>query len=77
VIVITSTDFSKDHAEKRTITGIIPGDVPVITLDRALSYKHYAAIDTYGKDTVQIRAEVGLLTRNVIYRGDPGTSSKN
>lgn len=24
-----------------------------------------------------MRAEVGLLTRNVIYRGDPETSSKN
>lgn len=24
-----------------------------------------------------MRAEVGLITRNVIYRGDPDTSSKN
>jgi hypothetical protein len=78
VIVITSTDFNKDHAEKRTITNISFGNNPTITLDRPLDFKHYAAVDNYGEsDFIEIRAEVGLLTRNVVYRGDPETSAEN
>jgi hypothetical protein len=77
-IVITSTDFDKDHAETRFITAIIPGAKPLITLDEPLSFKHYAAVDNYGaSDFIEIRAEVGLLTRNVVYRGDPETSPDN
>lgn len=38
---------------------------------------HYAAIETYGDDTIEMRAEVGLLSRNVKYRGDPETSVTN
>ena len=50
---------------------------PVITFDTALVYKHYAGVETYGDDTLEMRAEVGLLSRNVKYRGDPGTSATN
>jgi hypothetical protein len=45
-------------------------------LNKALEYKHFAATETYGTDTLDMRAEVGLLTRNVVYRGDPETSSQ-
>ena len=50
---------------------------PVLTLDSPLDFKHYAAIDIYGTETFEIRAEVGLLTRNIVFRGDPETSSAN
>ena len=40
-------------------------------------YKHFAATETYGTDFIDMRAEVGLLSRNVKYRGDPETSAKN
>jgi hypothetical protein len=80
VIIITSTDFDRGHAEKKTITAVGgTTDKPILTLNSALSHKHYAAIDYYGSagDFIEIRAEVGLLTRNVVYRGDPETSSLN
>ena len=32
---------------------------------------------TYGTDTIDMRAEVGLLSRNVRIRGDPETSTMN
>jgi hypothetical protein len=35
-----------------------------------LEYKHYGGIETYGTETLEMRAEVGLLTRNVLYQGD-------
>ena len=77
VIVVTTTGFSRFESEKRTITAITSGDNPVITLDSPLEHMHYAAIDYYGDDFIEIRAEVGLLSRNVVYRGDPETSATN
>ena len=53
---------------------------PVITLDEPLEYKHFAGVETVGSgadDFIEMRAEVGLLTRNVVYRGDPETSAEN
>jgi hypothetical protein len=43
-----------------------------------LYYKHFAATERFGSDDfIDMRAEVGLLTRNVVFRGDPETSSRN
>ena len=50
---------------------------PIITLNETLNYKHYAGIENYGSDTLEMRAEVGLLTRNVLFRGDPDTTMLN
>ena len=76
-IAIASTSYKGREGEKRFITAIdrtTPAK-PVLTLDKALLYKHFAATETYGTDTIDMRAEVGLLTRNVVYRGDPETST--
>jgi len=79
VIVIASTSYNNDEAEERTIVSVDRSNPskPVITLDRPLDYKHYAAIEMYGTETLEMRAEVGLLTRNVVFRGDPETSPLN
>jgi len=44
-----------------------------------LKYKHFAKTVNVGTggDFIDMRAEVGLLTRNVKYQGDPETSPKN
>lgn len=77
-IVIASTDFVGRHAEQRTITGVSDRDTnPVITFAEALEYKHYAGEETFGDHKLVMRAEVGLLSRNVKYRGDPETSALN
>jgi hypothetical protein len=78
-IAIAPTDFEARHAERRTIVAIDKSNAakPVVTLDQALEYKHFAQTQTYGSDTIDMRAEVGLLTRNVVYRGDPETSADN
>jgi hypothetical protein len=34
-------------------------------------------IETYGGVEIDMRCEVGLLTRNIVYRGDPETSNDN
>ena len=77
-IVIASTDFVGRHAEQRTITGVTNRDtIPVITFAEALEYKHYAGEEDFGNHKLVMRAEVGLLSRNVKYRGDPETSPLN
>lgn len=76
-IVIASTDFSGRNAEQRTITAITNADTnPVITFDEPLLYKHYAGVQYFGDDFIEMRAEVGLLSRNVKYQGDD-TSPEN
>jgi len=50
----------------------------VITFDKPLLFKHYAGIQYFGtsnpRDFIEMRAEVGLLTRNVKYQGEPESS---
>lgn len=77
LIAVASTDFSGRHAEKRTITKVdnTNPDKPVLTLDKPFEYKHFAETQTFGTETIDMRAEVALLTRNVVYRGDPETSA--
>jgi hypothetical protein len=79
LVGIASTDYDGRHAEKRTITSIDRSNPakPIITLDKAFEYKHFAMTQTYGTETIDMRAEVGLLSRNVRVRGDPETSPIN
>lgn len=54
----------------------VPGK-PVITMDKAFEWKHFAMTQTYGNSTIDMRAEVALLSRNVVVRGDPDSSALN
>jgi hypothetical protein len=81
-IVIASTDFEGRHAEQRTITEVdttVNGTPlnPVLKFDTPLEYKHYADVQTFGSETIEMRAEVGLLSRNVVFRGNPKDSTPN
>ena len=77
LIAIATTSFNAHESEKRTITAITAGSAPVITLDKKLDFKHFAGIETFGSKSMDMRAEVALLTRNVLLRGDPETSLTN
>jgi hypothetical protein len=81
-IVIAPSGYDNHEAEDRTIIKVDNrvSSMPVITLDSPLKYKHYADTEQYGTgedDFIEMRSEVGLLSRNVVYRGDPKTSSQN
>lgn len=75
-IAIAATSFEAREGEKRTIAAI-DSTRKIITLDQKLDFKHFAATETYGDQTIDMRAEVGLLSRNVVYRGDPETTAMN
>jgi hypothetical protein len=78
-IAIAATSYNGREGESRTIKDIDNSneDKPVITLDQAFEFKHFASTETFGDEFIDMRAEVGLLTRNVVFRGDPGTSIEN
>jgi len=78
-IAIAATSYNGREGEKRTIASIdntVPAN-PVITLDEPLEFKHFAMIQWYGNDFIDMRAEVGLLTRNVRYRGSTYDSEQD
>jgi len=76
MIGVAPTGFKVDEAETRLITAV-SADRRTITLDMPLSHKHFAEIQWFDDNFIDTRAEIGLLSRNVVYRGDPETSGPN
>lgn len=70
-IVVASTDYDPLQAEERTITAVSGNTV---TLDEPLDYAHWGSLQTIAGQAVDERAEVGLLSRNVIIAGEEATS---
>ncbi len=82
-IVIASSVMDYTQEDVRTITNIQnQGANRVLTLNRALTYRHYGEIETYGNDldpmsnniiggsrSIDMRAEVALLSRKVKIQG--------
>ena len=73
-IMITSTGFNRHEAEQRIIKEVTSGgDTTTLVLTEALEFDHAGATIDFGGpgvDTVEIRAEVALMERNVIFQGD-------
>jgi hypothetical protein len=78
-IVIASTDVDHYQREERTIATITPNTPAgktTITFTGGLMYAHLGVTETYGGQSFDFRAEVGLLTRKLKVRGDD-TSEQN
>jgi cell migration-inducing and hyaluronan-binding protein len=65
-IVIAASGFNPLEAEDRVITAITGRR---LTLDRALAHDHYGEIQVLSGHRVDQRAEVGLLSRNIVIQG--------
>ncbi|XP_064634221.1 fibrocystin-L-like [Lineus longissimus] len=66
VIATTSDRHSQIETEKRKIVTVSGA---LITLDRPLQFQHFGESKTVDGTIVDIKAEVGLLSRNVVIRG--------
>ncbi|MCS7194309.1 MAG: hypothetical protein NZ849_05260 [Meiothermus sp.] len=66
-IVIASTALDPYQAEVRTIRAV---QGTQITLDRPLTYGHFGELQTFAGRVLDERAEVGLLSRNIVIQGD-------
>ncbi len=77
-IVVTSTRFSGDEAEQKTIQSVSP-DGKTLTLTSNFMYPHSGEDKIYSSGsktwTANLRAEVGLLTRNITIEGDPSSDT--
>lgn len=71
LLVIATTDYDGNHSEEVTITAITGTD---ITFAPALKYKHISATETYGAKQLVMQAEVGNLSRNIVFQGNPADS---
>lgn len=70
-IVLASSDYWQSHDEERRITAV-SGDT--VELEAPLQYRHWGEIQTWGEHAVDERAEVGLLSRNIVVRGNDASS---
>jgi hypothetical protein len=73
-IVIVSTDYDPGQAEQRTITAV-NGDR--VTLNESLDFMHYGEIYEQAGYSVDQRAEVMHLTRNIVIQGDEQSEDDN
>lgn len=68
IIATTSDRFSQKESEIRRIMNISSNGL-TLTLDQPLTYTHLGVTLTLNSTTIEIRAEVGLLSHNVIFQG--------
>jgi len=78
-IIIASTGFDMNEAEKRTITQV---NGNILSLNSSLNYKHFGELQDYIRPddaslswTLDERAEVGLLSHNITIQGDLSSES--
>jgi hypothetical protein len=69
VVATTGHRHTQSQNERHTIANVTNGG-KTLTLEAPLKYKHLGeTLSVGGKHTLETRAEVGLLTRNVVVRG--------
>ncbi len=72
-IVITPSDFDMHEAEVRRATGVRWDRLMMkstISLDSPLAYDHYSGpVESYGTRSIQMKSKVGLLSHNIVIRG--------
>jgi hypothetical protein len=69
IVIATTGDYlSQGQTETRTITAI-SSNGRILTLDSALAYDHLGVRQIIGAVGIDVRAEVGLLSHNVIFQG--------
>ncbi|MEM8484100.1 MAG: G8 domain-containing protein [Bacteroidota bacterium] len=71
-IVIVSTDFDPNQAERRQISDV-SADGLVVSFEEPLNYMHWGTIMDYSGHKIDQRAEVMHLDRNIVVQGDEAT----
>lgn len=66
-IVVAATGLDHKEAEERIIANI---SGKTIVVDTPFKYKHLSVVENYENDRLVMKAEVGLLSRNIKMTGD-------
>lgn len=69
-IVLASTDYDPFQAEELVIAS---ASGTTVTLTQPLKYMHWGQLQTFAGQTIDERAEVGLLSHNIVVQGDPSS----
>lgn len=72
-VALASSDYWRQHDEERTITAV---SGRTLQLDEPLDYRHWGTVQTFDGHPVDERAEVALLTHNVVVRGDDASGDE-
>ncbi|HSB55743.1 MAG TPA: G8 domain-containing protein, partial [Gemmatimonadales bacterium] len=70
-LVLASSDYSPDKTDEAVVASV---SGRTLTLSAPLKYEHYGDVVTVSGVTVDERAEVGLLSRNITIQGDTGST---
>ena len=73
-IVIASSSFNPEEAETANIKSV-SSDGKTLTLETGLKYAHYGQLQTFDGKSLDERAEIGLLSRNIVIQGDDASSA--
>lgn len=68
IIATTGDRLSQRESEVRRITNI-SSDGLTLTLDKPLKYTHLGVTQQVNTTSIEVRGEVGLLSRNVVVQG--------
>eukprot|EP00892_Ulva_mutabilis_P008257 jgi/Ulvmu1/5803/UM025_0058.1 len=68
-VVIASSAWDPSEVEKRRIVAV-SSDQMTLTLDRMLWFQHWGELVEVSGRTIDMRAEIGCLSRNVLIQGD-------
>ena len=70
--MIASTSFDHRDSEMATIEEVVSDTE--LKIHPPVKNEHFAGQETFGaSNNVDVRAEVGILTRNVVIKGDDNT----
>ncbi|MEO0857903.1 MAG: G8 domain-containing protein [Bacteroidota bacterium] len=72
-IVIAPSGYSPFEAEKRVVERV---NGRTVTLTEPLDYRHFGEIQTIEGRRIDMRAEVGLLTRDIVIQGDENSLTR-
>eukprot|EP00854_Cymbomonas_tetramitiformis_P005436 gene5436-6591_t len=72
VVVLASTEFNMEQAETVTVTAVSQNSAggSTVEFEPALTYKHFGEILTYDSKSIDMRGEVGVISRTVKLQGD-------
>ena len=76
-IVIAPSSFKQEEAEEAIIKSIEKQSTKtIITLESPLNFTHLGVVADFDGETIDMRAEVAILSRNVVIRGDSEFTKK-
>lgn len=70
-IVIATTGHRHSQIESETrVIAAVSGDKMILTFNEPLAYEHLGITQSFGSRSVDFRAEVMSITRNIVIRGN-------